>query len=148
MSNRHMDPHRIGAGRIGYDRIGVIQPSFQSIITNSLGKTVQVTRRRRELGAPNAETGWPIITWTEITIDAILNFGPSRKTDLPPGIVGTLDGVIYTVDPLKYQDQFEYPLGSSIYYEVVSPCQERRGLEGGFLFRRAAFRKLELSSVG
>jgi hypothetical protein len=139
-----MDPHRVGESRIGYSRVGVIEPHFERIITHSLGKTVQVTRRARTVGAGDAETGHPTITWATSTIDAILNFGPSRKEDMPPGIIGHLDGVIYTADPLRYQDQFEYPVASGVYYEVVSPCQERRGLQGGFLFRRAAFKHIEL----
>lgn len=140
---RRYDQHRIGEYRIGYSRIGVVNPIFERKIERGL--TVEVTRRKRIVGTSrDSVTGAPDITWEESTIDVILTFGPSDELDLPAGGVGVLDGVIETVDPLELEDRFVF---KKTRYKVVGPMQPDYGRFGGFLCRRAGFRKVELEEA-
>jgi len=135
-----VDPHRIGEFRIGYSRIGVLNPLFEGWIAQK--QTVEVTRRRRIVSlVSDVYTGHPVISWEESTIDAILKFNVSTTNDYGAGGIGVLDGTIQCVDPLFHLDQFDY---QGERFEIMHPPRLVWGRDGGFLHRKAAFRRIEL----
>lgn len=135
-----MDPHIIGYFRIGYTRIGVLNPVFERMIVQ--GHTKEVTRKRRiVLGTRDAVTGHFVVTWQDVDIDATISLGPAARLDLIPGTVGLLDGTIITADALRQLDRVDDDISL---YEVATPPMDRRGRDDGFLFRVAGLKKLEL----
>ena len=137
------DPHRIGAYRIGYTRIGVVEPLFERWINQNL--TVEVTRRHRIVsGSSDLYTQHPNITWTESTIDVVMRLGPPGREDMDIGMLGSVDGIVKTADPLLLGDQIEY---MDRRYEVHLPPIEVRGRYGGFLYRKCGIKRVEMEKV-
>jgi len=132
------DPHILGAFRIGYSAMGVIEPLFEH--WKKHGLTQSITLRQRSVSASNdLYTQHPNLTWTERTIDAVVKMGPAGRDDLDIGVAGSLDGIIKARSPLKLLDRFDFK-GSR--FEIISPPLEVRGRKGGLLFRKAAFKRV------
>lgn len=138
---RRMDSHRIGVMRIGYSRIGVLNPVFERMIV--AGITREVTRKRRDVSVTyDPVTGQPDVSWTDFTIDARIQLGPSLMDESEVGFIGHLDGMITTADPIKLLDRI---VDGAVTYEINQPMQEKKGRYDGFLLRRAGLKKLDLT---
>ena len=72
--------------------------------------------------------------------DAKIIIGPSQRELLNSGVVGTVDGLIETADPLLMEDRIIFK-GKT--YVVTNNPIEARGRDGYFWSRRAGLRRLE-----
>jgi hypothetical protein len=137
-----IEPHRIGEFHVGYSRVGVIEPVFDDLIAQ--GVTVKVIRQKRIVGVPSLTTGQPEITWEPIEIDGLFVSRGDGQQEFDAGAVGMVDVYLRTADPLFHFDRVVY---EGVVYEVVAPPLEVHGLNGGFLFRRASLKRLELQET-
>lgn len=135
-----MDPAILGYCRLGYFRLGVLNPVFERMIVNNQTETV-IHQKRTVVGSRDSVTGHLDVTWTDYTIEAVISQGPAGRLDLPPGVSGLLDAVITAVDPLWHLDRI---IHESLVFEIAHPPVETRGRKGGFLMRMADLKKLGL----
>ena len=139
---RAMDRALADYCRADYCRADVTQPIFEGWISSNV--TSPVTLRQRSLGdTQDGTTGFYTPTWTEITIDALLSFGPTSTQNLPVGEVGNLDGAIRTIDAIKQGDEFKW---GNTYFKIVTAVRKVIERDGNFVCYKAGFREQELRS--
>lgn len=137
------DPHVLGNFRMGYAAMGVTEPLFEHWKKHNKTSTISL-RQRTVSASSDLYTMHPNITWTARSIDAVVKMGPAGRDDMDLGAVGMLDGVIKARSPFKMLDRFDYK-GSR--YEILSTPVEVRGRKGGFLVRKAAFKRVEFENI-
>jgi len=73
---------------------------------SSMGESA--THHSRVLGARNAITGWPNITWTDSTIDVMVKRMSVAVRDAPSGTIEEVRGRLYTLSEIKMDDEVTY----------------------------------------
>lgn len=110
-----VDYFRVGSYRDDWDRILKVITSVQGLTSSSL----EVTRRRLTLGAPDSVTGWYEKGFTDPTIEMVIMPRGATQLMLAAGVFAREDAVGLTADVVEVGDQVKNPSDNTI-YEVSS----------------------------
>lgn len=86
-----------------------------TIVPFIIGMGESTTLRSRQLGARDAETGWPAVTWNTSTIDVMVRKLGQTVRDTPAGRVTETRARLYTGSTVQLRDQVIY---DGYYWEV------------------------------
>lgn len=112
-----VDPAEIGVMRIGYFRIGVFTDEWDRLRARfEKVCSLDVTRRRLQLGSRDSTTGWYAKNYSTSTIEMIIVERGSRPSLLPSGTYVRTDALGLTADVVEEGDEIK--TSSNKYYEV------------------------------
>lgn len=138
-----LDSARFGGCRLGYFRLGVINPSYErlSITHTDGGFGVEVTHRRMTYGeSRNTTTNWLERSYTESTVTGVFMLQGATPSLIIPGSYVLYDASFSTLDGVYEYDQLLY---EGEYYRVHS-VQPFYDAEGSFAYRACQLVKLSL----
>ncbi len=107
----------LGSCELGYFRLGVFRDDWDRLLQVFKGQgSLNVTRRRLQLGSQDSTTGWYSPFYEETTIEMAIRESGSHPRDLLPGSYVRTDALGYTADVVEEGD--EIISGASKYFEV------------------------------
>lgn len=113
-----MDAAEVGTMRVGYFRVGSFIDNYdriKSVLTNSSGGSIEVTRRKLVLSARDSVTGWYRKDYAEETIDMYIQPVASQNVETAAGNFARETALGFTADVVAEGDEIQC---SSKYYEV------------------------------